>query len=186
MSEEIHLYKAEEKALTTETNWPAMSLIGIGTGLLLAHIFHIELIELLWPGFVLLPGLLLLWPAQRSTESYNHPLSFLAVPGAFISTTGLLLFVMNLTNHFEAWAYAWTLAFAGAAAGLAYIYRFDPVHRVHERVKKFTRVMLYLFIGFAVFFELVVFGTFTPWLPLALIAYGVFMLIKENRMKRVA
>lgn len=183
MSEETHLYKAEQKALATETNWPARALIAIGAGLLLANIFHVQLINILWPGFVLLPGLLLLWPAQRSTESYNHPLSFLAVPGAFISTIGLLLFVMNITNHFEAWAYAWTLAFAGAATGLAYIYRFDPANGVHEMVDKFVKVMLYLFIGFAVFFELVIFGTFTPWLPFALIAYGIFMLTKEKRMK---
>jgi hypothetical protein len=46
--------------------------------------------------------------------------------------------------------------------------------------------MLYLFIGFAIFFELVVFGSFSPWLPLALIAYGIYMVAKGNRMKRVA
>jgi hypothetical protein len=186
MSEESHLYKTEQKALTTGSNWPAVAIIALGAGLLLANIFQIQLMSLLWPGFVLVPGLLLLWPAQRSTEDYTHPLSFLAVPGAFISTTGLLLFVMNLTNHFEAWAYAWALVFAGAAAGLAYIYRFDPTHQVHEMVNKFTRVMLYLFIGFAIFFELLIFGTFTPWLPLALIAYGVFMLTKGKRQKQVA
>jgi hypothetical protein len=130
--------------------------------------------------------LLLLWPAQRSTDYYNHPLSFLAVPGAVIATTGLLLFAMNITGHFEAWAYAWTLVFAGGAAGLSYIYRFDPAHRIHETVNKFIRVMLYLFVGFAVFFELVIFGSFNPWLPLALIAYGIFMLVRQNSMKRVA
>ncbi|MCB8942328.1 MAG: hypothetical protein H6658_01000 [Ardenticatenaceae bacterium] len=186
MSDETHVYKAEQKALTAEKNWPAMALIAIGAGLLLANIFQVQLINILWPGFVILPGLLLLWPAQRSTESYNHPLSFLAVPGAIITTTGLLLFVMNITNHFEAWAYAWTLVLAGAAAGLSYIYRFEPDRGIHETVHKFTRVMLYLFIGFAIFFELVVFGTLTPWLPLALIAYGVFMLSKEKRQKQAA
>jgi hypothetical protein len=186
MSEDTHLYKVEQKALAARENWPAYGLIAIGAGLLLAHIFHVELISILWPGFVIAPGLLLLWPSHRSTEQYNHPLSFLAVPGAFITAVGVLLFVMNITNHFEAWAYAWTLTFAAAAAGLSYIYRFDPVHSIHEKVHKFTQVMLYLFIGFAIFFELVIFGAFNPWLPLALIAYGIYMVARENRMKRVA
>ncbi len=186
MSENTHLYKVEQKALVTRENWPAYALISIGAGLLFAHLFHIELIEILWPGFVIAPGLLLLWPSQRSMEQYNHPLSFLAVPGAMLTAVGLLLFVMNITGHFEAWAYAWTLVLAGGAAGLAYIYRFEPAHRIHNKVSKFTRVMLYLFIGFAVFFELVIFGTLTPWLPLALIAYGVYMLSKEKKQKYAA
>lgn len=186
MSEENHLYKAEQKALAARENWPAYAIIAIGTGLLLAHIFHVQLVNILWPGFVIAPGLLLLWPAHRSSEYYNHPLSFLAVPGAFITSVGILLFVMNFTHHFEAWAYAWTLTFAAAAAGLSYIYRFDAAHSIHAKVDKFIRIMLYLFVGFAVFFELVIFGTFNPWLPLALIAYGVYVVAKENRMKRVA
>ena len=186
MSEEIHVYKVEQKTLATTGNWPAKALIAIGVGLLLANIFHVQLMSILWPGFVLLPGILLLWPAQRSTESYTHPLSFLAVPGAFIGTVGLLLFAMNLTNHFEAWAYAWTLAFAGAATGLAYIYRFNPAHPIHEMVNKFVRLMSYLFMGLAVFFEVLIFNSFTPWLPLVLIAYGIFMLTKEKQLKRMA
>jgi hypothetical protein len=186
MSEENQLYKAEQKALAARENWPAYAMIVIGAGLLLAHIFRVELISVLWPGFVIAPGLLLLWPSQRSNEQYNHPLSFLAVPGAFITAVGVLLFVMNITNHFEAWAYAWTLPMAAAAAGLSYVYRFDPTHSIHEKVQKFSQVMLYLFIGFATFFELVIFGSFNPWLPLALIAYGIYMVVKGNRMKRIA
>lgn len=186
MSEEFDLYKTEQKSLATHNHLPAFSLIGIGAALLLANLFQIQLMSLLWPGFVIVPGLLLLLPAQRSTEFYRHPLSFLAVPGAFIATTGLLLFVMNITNYYQAWAYAWTLLLAGTAAGLAYIHRFDPYHQVHEIVNRFNRVMLYLFIGFAIFFELLIFGTLNPWLALALIAYGVYMLVNAKRPKQIA
>ena len=184
MSEETNIYKAEErKQLALPSAWPAYSVIAVGIALLAANIFQIQLINILWPGFVLAPGLLLLWPAHSSTEYRNHSLSFLAVPGAFIAMTGLLLFIMNITDHFEAWSYAWTLTFAAAAAGLSYIYRFEPTHHIHEKAHKFIRMMGYLFIGFAVFFELVIFGNLTPWLPVALIGYGVYMLVKNNRTK---
>lgn len=182
MSEDTKIYKVEEQSkLALASAWPAYSVIAVGVALLAANIFHIELIHILWPGFVLAPGLFLLWPAHSSTEQSNHPLSFLAVPGAFIVMTGLLLFVMNLTNHFEAWAYSWTLTFAAAAAGLSYIYRYEPAHHIHEKAHKFIRMMGYLFIGFAIFFELVIFGNLTPWLPVALIGFGVYMLVKNNR-----
>jgi hypothetical protein len=187
MSGETTLYKAEERnKLALPSAWPAYSVIAVGVALLAANIFHIELINILWPGFVLAPGLLLLWPAHSSTAHRNHPLSFLAVPGAFIVMTSLLLFMMNLPDHFEAWAYSWTLAFAAAAAGLTYIDRFEPAHHIHEKAHKFIRRMSYLFIGFAVFFELVVFGNLTPWLPIALIGYGLYMLVKNNRTKAIA
>ncbi len=183
---ENSIYKAEERALASRSALPAYGLIAVGAGLLLAQIFHIELIDVLWPGFVLVPGLLLLLPARSSTEDYNHPLSFLAVPGAVVAMVGTLLFAMNITDHFEAWAYSWTLVFVAGAAGWAYIYRFEPDHSVHQRAHKLIRTMAYLFIGFAIFFELIIFGNLTPWLPIFLIGYGAYLLVNQNKEKTIA
>jgi hypothetical protein len=96
-------------------------------------------------------------------------------------TVGLLLFVMNLTNHFEAWAYSWPLVIASVAWGLMYMRRHEPEHRVHHNGYNFMRLMVLLAMGFAIFFELIIFGSFNPLLPLGVIAFGVYLLMKERR-----
>lgn len=181
MSDE-KLYKAEEaKQLQVQSNLVPMAIIGAGVVMLVANLFWAHPIDFLWPGFVILPGLLLLWPSQQSTAVRQHPLSFLAVPGAILTTVGLLLFAMNLTNHFEAWAYSWPLIPISVAAGLMYMKRFDPEHKIHENGRKFIRVMSLILIGFALFFEVIIFGSLQPWIPVALIGYGAYMLLRSRK-----
>lgn len=179
------VYKAEESAkLYAKSSFPALLLIGLGVVLLVANLFGLHLIDVLWPGFVIVPGLLLVWPAYASTAARQNPLSFLAVPGAMTVMVGSLLFVMNLTNHFEAWAYSWTLVLAAAVAGLMYVKRFDSQSNVHETGRRFMRLMGYLFLGLAALFEVVIFENFNPLLPLALIVFGIYLLINERRTNR--
>jgi phosphatidylserine synthase len=179
MSEE-NVYKTEEKRKLEASSLPAWLVIGIGVVLLAANLFQVHLIDWLWPGFVIAPGLMLMWPAFNSTAERQSKASFLAVPGAIVVTIGLLLFVMNLTNHFEAWAYSWTLLLVAAAAGLMYVRRFDVDHGRSQSTHKFIRTMITLFGVLAAFFEIVVFENFTPWLALALIGYGVYMLVRRR------
>lgn len=175
-------YKAEEMSrLDARSSLPALLVIGIGLVLLAANLFSFHLLEVLWPGFVIAPGLVLLWPAYSSTADRQSKLSFLAVPGAILVTIGLLLFTMNVTRHFEAWAYSWTLLVAAGAGGVMYIKRFDKSSTVHERGQKLIRFMVLLFMVLAVFFEIVVFENFNPLLPLALIGYGVYLLLRNRQ-----
>ncbi len=112
MSEET-VFKAEEaEKFNVQSSLPALALIGAGVALFLAYLFDIRLMDFFWPGFVIAPGLLLMWPAHKSTADEQSKFAFLAVPGAMIATMGLLLFAMNLTDHFEAWAYSWPLVIA--------------------------------------------------------------------------
>ncbi|MCA9957443.1 MAG: hypothetical protein R3E31_21445 [Chloroflexota bacterium] len=181
------VFKAEEaRKVRREVSLPALGLIGIGVFLLATNMMGIHLIDIFWPVLVMMPGLLLLWPAYTATPERSRCLAFLAVPGAMLMAIGLLLFVMNLTGHFEAWAYSWTLVLAAAAYGVMYIRRFNPEHRAHERGRRFVHAMLMLFVGLAVFFEIIIFESFQPWLPLALIAYGLYMLVRSRRAVAVA
>lgn len=176
------VFKAEEaRKIKREASLPALAFIGTGIFLLATNMMGIHLIDIFWPMFVIMPGLLLLWPAYEATPERPKRLAFLAVPGAMIVMVGLLLFVMNLTGHFEAWAYSWTLVLVAAAAGSMYMRRFDPEHRTHERGPRFIRIMTMMFIGLAVFFEIIIFESFQPWLPLALIAYGIYALVRNRR-----
>jgi hypothetical protein len=155
-------------------------LIGAGLLLLLVNLLNISLMSYLWPGFVLGFGLVLLWPAYRSTAAQSSVFNFLAVPGAMIATLGVILFIFNLTNRFEGMAYAWPFFLAAAAAGLMYMNRFDEDNNIHNSGRRFIRAMVILFIGLAAFFELLVFQTFGGWWPLALVLVGVYLLVKKN------
>ena len=186
MSEET-IYKTEEAAkLHVNSSLPAYALIGVGAVLLLAYLFNIDLMEVLWPGFVILPGLLLMWPAYKSTAEKQSKWAFLAVPGSMIVTTGILLFGMNITDHFEAWAYSWPLVIASIAAGVMYITRFDHNERLDERAMKFIRVMFMIFIGLAVFFEIIIFENFNPLMSLGLMALGLYLLVRERKLPKSA
>lgn len=182
MSEET-IYKAEEgrKLMKQSDNTVPFVVIGVGVALLLANLLGFHLMELLWPGFILVPGLLLLWPAYSSTADNPHQLSFLAIPGAIITAVAMLLFVMNVTNHFEAWAYAWTLVWAAAAGGWMYMKRFEPEDSVHDTGYKFVRVMIIMFMALAILFELVIFGNFAPIFPALLIGYGLYLVYKNKQ-----
>lgn len=181
MSKESILKVEEATKLQHRQALPAYGVIGIGVALLITNLFGFPLINVLWPGFIIAPGLMLLWPTYKATPEQPSRVSFLAVPGAMAVTVGMLLFVMNITRYFEAMAYSWPLVLAAAAWGMMYIHRFEPEHSVHHNGYNFMRLMLLLAMGFAVFFELIIFGSFNPLLPLGIIAFGVYLLVKERR-----
>ena len=181
MSKESVLKVEESRKVQRRQALPAYGVIAIGVALLISNLFGFELITIFWPGFVLVPGLMLLWPAYNSTLDRQSSVAFLAVPGAIMIIVGALLFIMNLTNYFEAWAYSWPLVLASVAWGLMYLKRFEPEHRVHHNGYNFMRLMVLVAMGFAVFFELLIFGSFNPLLPLGVIVFGVYLLVKERQ-----
>lgn len=182
MNEETTIYKAQQKALINRSvSGTATALIVGGGALLVANLAGFSLLEFLAPllfmgGF----GVLLLQPAYHSTADQQSKWSWLAVPGAFFLTLGTLIFLMNLVDHFESFAYAWTLLPAAVVAGMMYVWRFDELHPIHERGYKIIRFLVLLFIGLGAFFELLVFETLGPWWPLLLIGAGIYLARKER------
>jgi hypothetical protein len=176
------VYKAEERQkLARQHNWPAYIIIGFGVLILGSNLFDFDMIDVLWPGFIIAPGLMLLWPAYNSTPDHQSRLSFLAIPGAVLVTIGLLNFMMNLTDHFEAWAYSWTLLLAAVAWAVMYIRRFDTENKVHESGHKFIKTMIMMLGGLFVLFELVIWSNFHPLLAVALIGYCVYLLANKRK-----
>jgi hypothetical protein len=103
-----------------------------------------------------------------------------------IVTTGILLFAMNLTDHFEAWAYSWPLVIASAAAGVMYVTRYDYNDSLQTRGYKFIRMMTLLFIGLAMFFEIIIFENFNPLMSMGMIGFGVYLLLRNRRAVKSA
>lgn len=170
---EQSLYKTEEKLkLSLRNTNVALPLIGAGGFLFLMRFLGVHMMDVFWPIIPLTPGLLLLWPVHNATDS--RPIfSVAAFVGAVITAVAGLLFVMNLTNHFEAWAYSWTLLPIAATLGLMYAKRFDPEHGIHTKGYRFIRAMGFVFAALALFFEVIVWESFYPWLPVALIGLGI-------------
>jgi hypothetical protein len=183
MSDETTLYKAQTGKLmdVSKVSVPAVLLIGGGAALLAANLLRIDLMNYLWPAFVIGTGALLLWPAHKSTADRQSAWLWMAIPGAMIAMQGALLFVMNLVNHFEAMAYSWTLVLAAGAAGWMYMKRFDPTSNAQEKGHRFIRAMVILFMGLATAFEVLAFQSMGSWWPLLLIGFGVYLFVKNQR-----
>lgn len=82
-------------------------LVLAGLALLGAQYLGADVIEIGWPLFVIVPGVLFL--VSAFTAEAGRGAGYLAIPGCIVLTTGLVLGVQNLTGDWESWAYAWAL-----------------------------------------------------------------------------
>ncbi len=179
MSEETVL-KAEINQKRDKPLIPVLLIIA-GLLLLVINVFHIHLMGLLWPGFIVGTGLLMMWPVHKSTQEQRSRLSFLAIPGAMTIAMGALLFLMNLFGHYESMAYAWTLILAAGAAGYLYQRRFDEQDATSEKARGFIRIMVLSFMAMAAVFELLIFQSLGGWWPLLVIGLGLYLWVRESR-----
>ena len=150
----------------------AIALIALGVISLMG-------INLLWPMFILGPGLIMLYFALYGGRVGAASMS---VPGMFITGVGALLFVQNLTGYWSSWAYAWTLL--GVFLGMGFInmgQRMDETDLASVG-RMFVKVSLALFAGFAVFFEFIVgiSGGVGPVGAVIMIALGLFLLTRNS------
>ena len=160
--------------------------MGIGIGLvLLGLVFLIgpalNLQAFGWPFFVIIPGIILLFIAFTSRMGNGS----LAVPGSIVTTIGLILLVLNLTDYWQAWAYCWALIAVGAGLG-NFIH--GALTRDPQKEREGLRaayVGLILFAAFGAFFEFFIWGGASlvmRWLiPLALVAVGVYLILRREQ-----
>lgn len=179
MSEES-VFKAQTGRELERPSKLALGLVVIGLSLLAVNIFNIDLMNYLWPAFIVVPGLVMLLPAYKSTSKQGNVLNFLAIPGAMVVALGSLMFLMNLVDHFESMAYIWPLVISAGVVGLMYMERFNDESTVHKNGHHFIRVMVFAFMGAALFFEVLVFESLGSWWPLVLVGLGVYVYLKNR------
>jgi hypothetical protein len=147
----------------------ALFLIGLGVMSLMG-------VGLLWPMFILVPGLLMLAGAFGGGRAGA---AALAIPGMITTGTGALLFVQNVTGYWASWSYVWTLY--GVFLGMGFMlmgqqFEDDSLHRVG---RGFVNVSLVLFAVFAFFFEIVIgVSGRGPLNALILIGLGLFLMTR--------
>ncbi len=79
----------------------------------------------------------------------------LAVPGSILVTIGLILFVMNLTNTWEAWSYCWALIVFASGLGVWINGLWSGNPELKQRGFATLRTGLVLFIFFGVIMEFI-------------------------------
>lgn len=118
--------------------------------LLAGVLFDLDLWAVIWPYFVIAPGILCLAVGLATVHGYVGHTAF----GAMLVVTGLLLFYQNIFDYFQSRAYAWALVVLTAigigAALHGRIYRDATLLRWGARL---TMIGLILFLIFAVCFE---------------------------------
>lgn len=159
----------------------ALVLIGLGVLFLIGQVFDIGgVLGALWPFFIILPGAAFLYAAVKGGKNEAG----LAMPGAIIGGTGLILLYQNLTNHWESWAYAWTLYPLFVGLALTFMGQRTGSQGTLRTGQGFVRYSGIAFIALATLFELFIFneGGFLSNLvvPLVLIGAGVYMLFRNG------
>lgn len=131
-----------------------------------------------WTLFIFIPGVVLF---VGGLLAQDEPAVGLTIAGSIIMTIAAMLFAMDRTEHYEAWAYAWTLIPGAAGIGVL-IHGSQAGDR--RKVRAGGRLILISLVMFAVgafFFETIFqtgtvpFGVDASW-PVVLVVVGVFVM----------
>lgn len=154
------------------------ALIGIGVLLLLLQLFG-NAGQYLWPFFIITPGVLLVLLGGIGGRQARHT----AVAGTIVAGVGTILLVQAVFDHFQSWAYAWTLVPFFAGAGLVFASHSDGDPELAVTGRNMMRWSAAAFAVLAILFEVLIFngglfgGRFIA--PVVLIVIGGFLLFSR-------
>ena len=128
-----------------------VGLIVAGALAIAARAVGVDLLAVGWPLFVIVPGVLVFAAAIAVGGRAG---SGLAIPGAIVTVTGVILAIQAATGLWATWAYVWALVAPGGV-GLGLVL-YGLVTGQREFVSAGTPILVIgfgLFLGFALFFE---------------------------------
>ena len=163
-----------------------ITLIVLGVLALLAQVFRLNIGALIWPFFIILPGVLLFLFSVALEGGLGEAI---AMVSGMVTVVGVLLLYQSLTGHWTSWAYAWALV-APTGTGAALVL-YGGLHNRPSSVKSgrsLVEIGLALFIAGLIFFELIlnISGVglgFIGW-PVLFIGLGVYILLKGVLRRR--
>ena len=156
-------------------------LVGLGALFLLGQFFNFNFWGLLWPFFVIVPGLALF----AGMVLGGKPAGPLAVPGSIVTGVGLLLLYQTVTNHWESWAYAWALIFPTAVGvGLVINGLWSDVPHLVNTGRRWATVGMMLFAVGGLFFEVLLNISNSAlggllW-PALMIVFGAYLIVRRG------
>ncbi len=126
-------------------------LVALGALSLLGRFFTFMNWNNLWPLIVVAVGLAFIIGMLLGGKT----LGGLAVPGSILITVGLILFVLNAINRWEAWSYAWALIICGVGAGTLINGYWSDQPNLRRQGLAAIRTGLTLFLVFGVLMEFI-------------------------------
>jgi len=157
-----------------------VGMVALGVLYLIGTIFNISVAGILWPFFIIVPGLAFFYFMVQGGKNA----AALAIPGSIVTTTGLLLLYQSLTNHWESWAYAWALIVPTSLGVGIYITGIWSENESMRRAGQgFVRVGVIMLIVGGLFFEMIfsISGDRSnniTW-PVLLIVAGIYLVAQE-------
>jgi hypothetical protein len=175
------------KSTQISANVVGVALIVFGILVSLGQSFDLNLGRFAWPLFILVPGLALLVASLTSNFGGKALTTF----GTMTTITGLLLAYQNTFDHFESWAYAWSLVTPfGMGLGLILHGRTYDDPALVSTGRRMAAAGAAIFVVGTAFFELILnisgrgipnFFSISFLLPAILIGAGVVVLLWRFR-----
>jgi len=126
-------------------------LVAVGAISLFGRFFNFMNWNNLWPVLIVAVGLAFFIGMLVGGKT----LGGLAVPGSIIVTVGLILFVLNGINRWEAWSYAWALIICGVGVGTLINGYWSDQPNLRKQGLGTIRAGLILFLIFGILMEFI-------------------------------
>jgi hypothetical protein len=126
-------------------------LIAIGILALFGRNIILPDMDTLWPLIVVGVGVAFFIPILLGDKSRGG----LAIPGSILFTVGVILYIMNRTDSWEAWSYCWALIMCAVGAGTWINGYTSDKPELQKRGLNVLRTGLILFIIFGVIMEFI-------------------------------
>jgi hypothetical protein len=156
-------------------------LVALGLMSLAGQFFsHLDFWSLIWPFFIIGLGALFFVGMFAGGKS----VSGLAIPGTIIGMVGLMLFFQNITDHWNSWAYGWTVIVFSVGLGIYIMGWFGDNQEHRDSGKRVMKIGAILFLIFGGFFE-ALFNSFSfsrYIFPAALILLGLYLIARRSGM----
>jgi hypothetical protein len=134
----------------------------------------------IWPFFIIGVGVLFFVGMYTGGKSAAG----LAIPGSIFTFVGLMLFLQNLTAHWESWSYGWTVILMAVGLGIYIMGRYTENPGQRESGARLMKIGAILFVVFGGFFEMIfnsfAFSRFI--FPVALILLGIYLVMGRSRL----
>lgn len=107
----------------------------------------------------------------------------LAIPGSIFCGIGLMMFIQNITGHWESWSYSWTVIVMSVGAGIFIGGWYSGRERMKEAGTRVFTIGLILFVVFGAFFEMIFQSSPIAQIvfPAGLILLGGYLILKRGR-----
>lgn len=156
-------------------------LIVLGGLFLMNQFFNISIGRFIWPLFVLLPGVAMFVAVYNGGKE----IAGLAIPASVVSMVGLILLGQSITDHWESWAYAWSLIFPTSIGLGMYIYGVrGEDDETKQRGRGMLRTGLILFVILAAFFEMIFAASGSivsrVFWPVLIILMGLYLILRRG------